>query len=165
MAHLGELAAGLLAGKLRDGDELAGRVAAVLGEGVGASLRLDGMTLLPYRAPMELLEKHTLANYPVVLVYCREMGNELTEKFRSFSGSAKLVVEAAVSSESLEELSAGIHGFVQALVGILEDNRGEWTNEIYFGGGYEMEIGPVRRGGRHFVQKAECEIPVWIRKN
>ena len=74
-------------------------------------------------------------------------------------------MEVAVSSESLEELYAGLHGFVQSVVGVLEESRGAWSNEIYFGGGYKVEIGQIRRGGRHFVQRAECRIPVWIRKN
>jgi hypothetical protein len=164
MAHISERAAEILARKL-SGAGLAGRVAEALAAGGIPAGEYGELTPLRYRISFEALEKHTLASFPVLLVYCREIRNEMAEKFRSFSGVSKLVVEIGVSRENLDELHAEAQAFIDSAAEILRESQGAWDADIYFGGAYEVEIGQIRRGGRHFVQRVEFQVPVWSRKN
>lgn len=164
MGHISERAAEILARKLSEGG-LAGRVAEALSAAGYAVGEYGELTPLRYRIPFETIEKHTLASFPVLLVYCREIRNEMAEKFRSFSGISKLVVEIGISRENLDELHAEVQAFLHSVAEILRESQGAWDADIYFGGAYEVEIGQIRRGGRHFVQRAEFQVPVWSRKN
>lgn len=114
------------------------------------------------QAPAELMEKARGAKYPAFLVYTERVRNELREKFRTFSGSADAVIEVRVTDDRLEGISEALQRHVEAVTLILDGARGDWGDGVYFGGGYEIEYGAVRSGGRNFVQaaKVSCELKV-----
>ncbi|HYP12585.1 MAG TPA: hypothetical protein VEQ63_01570, partial [Bryobacteraceae bacterium] len=75
----------------------------------------------------DILEKSTPVKYPSFYIYCEKMTNRLLEKFRSFSGSAELVVEVRVSHDHIRELHEQLHWYVQSVTDVLERRRGKWT--------------------------------------
>src|SRR5579871_2852209 len=59
---------------------------------------------LAQNVSIELAERSKEIKYPAVHVYCEKIVNQLTEKFRNFSGKAVMVIEVRVSQDRLEGL-------------------------------------------------------------
>ena len=89
----------------------------------------------------ELSEKSLGTKYPLLYVYCPKIVNQLREKFRRFSGQAHMVVEARVSQDRLEEIETNLQVYVDAIVQVLDENRGDWGDGFSYGGGYEVVFG------------------------
>jgi hypothetical protein len=124
------------------------------------ALRADNV--LDFHIAPELAEKGTSIKYPVAYVYCDRVQNKLHEKFRTFSGTADLNVEIRVSHDHAEELQAMLQLYVEAVTSVLDQKRGTWSREIFHAGDYEVAFGPVKRGGKNFLQTARVKLQVFI---
>ncbi|MEO8026326.1 MAG: hypothetical protein ABI823_07620 [Bryobacteraceae bacterium] len=112
----------------------------------------------------EVLEKSAGAGYPSMQVYCERVVNSLREKFRTFSGKARMVVEARVSQDRIEGIEAKLQLYVDAATQVLDGNRGDWGQGMFYTGGYEVSYSPVRHGGRNFLQTAKVVFEIDISK-
>jgi hypothetical protein len=108
----------------------------------------------------EMAEKTAGVTYPAVYVYCEKLNNTLREKFRTFSGTAGMAVEIRVSHERLERLARDVQLYAAAAAEVLDSQRGDWGNGMFYAGGYEVAIGPVKRGGKNFLQTAKISFDV-----
>jgi hypothetical protein len=86
----------------------------------------------------------------------------MQEKFRSFSGRIDLVVEIRASSDRVETLDVEINLMVDAVVRTLDQNRGDWGSGVVFGGVYEVAFGPVKQGGKNYLQTAKVTFSVEV---
>ncbi len=116
--------------------------------------------VLAQHVPAELAERSAGVQYPVVYVYCEKLTNELREKFRTFSGRARLSVEARVTHDRIEDLGRQLELYVEAITGVLDGNRGDWGNGVFYGGGYEVTFGASKHGGKNFLQAAKVTFDV-----
>jgi hypothetical protein len=151
-------------------------LAGIMGGSGGVATRLLGrleekgseMALFP--APeiesghfsIDLWEKARGGRYPQMTVYCERVQNLQTEKFRRFSGVVQMAVEVRNSQDRLEGLQERTHLYVEALLEILEDCRGEWRPGIYYCGKYEVKYEAVKHGGKNFVQVAKVTLPLEV---
>jgi hypothetical protein len=103
----------------------------------------------------ELAEKTAGAQYPVFYVYCEKVLNQLREKFRTFSGKVRLAVDVRASQERIEELGRMTELYAEAVTDVLDRSRGDWGGGLFYGGGYEIVFGAVKRGGKGFIQTAK----------
>jgi hypothetical protein len=110
----------------------------------------------------ELAEKTAGAKYPAIYVYCGKVNNLLREKFRTFSGEAQMVAEVRVSQDRQEGLEAQTQLFSEMVTDALDIQRGDWGDGMFFGGGYEISYGPVKHGGRNFLQIAKVTFTVEV---
>jgi hypothetical protein len=110
----------------------------------------------------ELSERSASTKYPLIYVYCSKIANELREKFRTFSGDAQMVVEARVSQDRLEQMERNLHAYVDAIIDVLDRNRGDWGDGVFYGGGYEVTFSGVKQGGRNFIQIARVTFALEI---
>ena len=113
----------------------------------------------------ELAEKTAGAKYPAIYVYCGKVSNLLREKFRTFSGEAQMVAEVRVSEDRLEGLEAQTQSLAEAVTGGLDARRGDWGDGMFFGGGYEVAYGPVKQGGKNFMQVAKVTFEIGVNRN
>jgi hypothetical protein len=95
-------------------------------------------------------------------VYCERISNTLREKFRRFSGSARIAVEVRGSLDRLEGLEEQIRFYADAVAQVLDNNRGDWGDGVFYPGGYEVTFGPVKQGGRNYLQTAKASFEVEI---
>lgn len=100
----------------------------------------------------ELAEKTAGVKYPSLYVYCEGLTNLLREKFRGFSGKIAMTIEVRVTHDRLEKVSEQLLTCVEAATNVLERHRGEWSPGLYYAGGYKVELGCVKPGGRNFLQ-------------
>jgi len=110
--------------------------------------------IIGQKVAFEIAEKSPGVKYPVAYVYCEKLTNSLTEKFRRFSGKALMVVEIRISQDRMEELERKLQFYVEAVMNVLEQNRGDLGSGLFFGGEYQVEFGPVKHGGKNFIQIA-----------
>jgi hypothetical protein len=108
----------------------------------------------------DLAEKTSGVRYPSVHVYCDKVVNELREKFRRFSGTADLVIEIRISHEHMDDLQSVLQTYAEAVTDVLDSRRGQWAPGVFYTGGYTVQYGPVKRGGRSFLQSAKVELTV-----
>jgi hypothetical protein len=127
----------------------------------GIDVKADAEVVAQNVAP-ELLERSTGARYPSIHVYCAGLKNLLKEKFRKFSGKAQMVAEVRVSQDRLEGLEAAVAVYANAVTEVLDGNRGEWGEGMFFGGSYEVTISPVKHGGRNYLQTAKVSFELEV---
>lgn len=135
---------------------------AEMSEGSGVSLPgIEGKQILTQNVAAELAEKSLEWRYPAITIYCEKIRNELKEKFRTFSGLVQLTVEVRVTHDRLDGLETAAETYASAVMQVLDKSRGDWGNGMHFGGEYEVEFGPVKRGGRGFLQIAKVRFEVF----
>ena len=110
----------------------------------------------------DLAERSTISKYPLVYVYCSKVINQLREKFRTFSGDAEMAIEFRISQDGLEDMQINLQSYVDALTQVLDENRGDWQDGVFYAGGYEITFGGVKHGGRNFLQIAKVSVVLQI---
>jgi hypothetical protein len=132
-------------------------------------LTLTSALQIPQISASDILERHVAADvaektsgvrYPIVYVYCEKVVNDLREKFRTFSGTAELSVDIRVSHEHMDDLQSLLQNYVEAVTDVLDKRRGQWAKGVFYSGGYEIHFGPIKRGGRNFIQAAKVDLTV-----
>ncbi len=63
----------------------------------------------------DMAERTAGVTYPAVYVYCEGVANQLKEKFRTFSGTAKMTMEIRVSHDRLSIPWAGTYSSILLL--------------------------------------------------
>jgi hypothetical protein len=92
------------------------------------------------------------------------LSNALKEKFRRFSGKARVVVEARYSQDELKGIETNAEVYVDAICALLDDSRGDWGSGFFYAGWYDVNYEPVVRGGRNFLQRAKVGFDVEVSK-
>jgi hypothetical protein len=160
MARISSIATSALTKRLNSDDGLPQRV---------GQLVLTSALQIPQISAADILERHVAADvaektsgvrYPVVYVYCEKVVNDLREKFRTFSGTADLSVDIRVSHEHMDDLQGLLQAYVESVTDVLDKWRGQWAKGVFYSGGYEIHFGPIKRGGRNFIQAAKVELTV-----
>jgi hypothetical protein len=118
--------------------------------------------ILAQNASIELSERSTNVTYPSVSVYCEKIVNQLKEKFRNFSGKAAMAIEVRVSQDRLGGIDNQLEMYVDAVTQVLDQNRGDWGEGMYYTGCYEAALGPVKHGGQNFIQVGKVTFEVGV---
>jgi len=100
--------------------------------------------------------------YPAVNVYCEKIVNQLKEKFRNFSGIAMMAIEMRVSQDRLEGIEDQLQMYTDAVTQVLDQNRGDWGEGMFYAGCYEAALGPVKHGGQNFIQVGKVSFNVGV---
>lgn len=129
------------------------------------AVRFEPGQLSGLQVGVELQERSTGAPYPRVHLYCVKVKNDRREKFRGFSGSVEMVVEIRVSAERLEMIEPQMSLYQEAVTDVLESHRGCWDSGVSYAGGYEVESGPIRQGGKNFLQVAKVWFQLEVSMN
>jgi len=119
-------------------------------------------TIVAMNASVDISEQTGYVQYPLMLVYCDKLANTLKEKFRQFSGTAHMVVEARYSQDKLANLQTNAEVYADAICALLDDSRGDWGSGCFYSGGYEVSYAPVVRGGNNFLQVAKVGFDVQV---
>src|SRR6266851_9489881 len=141
-----------------------------LSENLAAVAELQGLTLAPIEAKQiftqnvaqKLVERSVDLKYPTLLLYCEKVTNDLREKFRTFSGKAHMAIEVRVSQDRIEGLEKLLEIYVDTVTRILDQNRGDWGNGMFYTGGYEVVFAEMKHGGRNFIQTGKIRFEVLV---
>jgi hypothetical protein len=134
------------------------------GDSVPAAV-LDTAQIRAQNVAADLMERSETVNYPAVNVYCEKLVNALTEKSRSFSGTAQMIVEVRHSHDRLEGLQDALELYTDAVTETLNASRGDWGGGMFYAGGYEVSFAAVKHGGRNFMQTAKIALEIGVSIN
>lgn len=123
---------------------------------------IEPRQVIPQNITPEAVERSAGATYPAIYVYCEKLANSLREKFRTFSGTARMAVEVRVSQDRLEGLERKLSLYVEAVTDVLDARRGDWGQGLFYTGGYEVAFGPTKHGGKNFIQTAKVGFDVQV---
>jgi hypothetical protein len=147
---------------LRAQDGVAATCANLQQAGAFEAPLLADSDVLELQAPAELLEKAGGGRYPSIYIFCERLANTHREKFRTFSGTAELVAEVRVTHDHAESVNGHLQNYVEALTDVLDRSRGVWGQGLHFSGAYEVLFGPIKRGGKNYVQTAKVRLDVHV---
>jgi hypothetical protein len=110
----------------------------------------------------DLADQSNVMQYPALNVYCEKIVNNLAEKFRSFSGAVQAAVELRYSQDRLDGLQDAVENYADAVMQVLNANRGDWGNGMFYDGQYQVVFGPVKHGGKNFQQVAKVTFEIGV---
>jgi hypothetical protein len=110
--------------------------------------------------PFALAEKGSMQKYPALFVYSDRVRNLLIEKFRTFSGKVRTVIEVRFTQDRIEGIEEKLRLYVDAVTQVLDANRRSWGEGGFYTGGYEVLFEPVQHGGRNYLQIAKVIFEV-----
>jgi hypothetical protein len=164
MANIGTLVSSQVATLLRASDAGVGAQMAELSTESGVEVTAI--------APAQILEQGApppdypaAERFPAVYVTCESLSNLQTEKGRRFSGKARVVVECRMTQDRVDGLDAKVRLVADAVTETLFQSRGQWNDSMFFGGGYEVRYGAMKRGGKNVVQSAQVTIEIDVSSN
>ena len=73
-----------------------------------------------------------------------------------------MVIESRVSQDRLDDVGTNSQLYVDAITQVLDSNRGDWGDGVYYPGGYEVAFGGVKQGGLNFIQIAKVSLVLEI---
>lgn len=138
---------------------------AALSSGTAPAGLLTDAQIRPQNVAAELAERSSAMQYPAVNVYCEKIVNSQQEKFRSFSGTVKMAIELRHSQDRLDGLQDDLELYTDALTQMLHTGRGDWGDGMFYGGAYEVSFGPVKKGGRNFIQVAKVTFEIGVSRS
>lgn len=162
MAQIGTIAVKKAAGLLRAPAGLQAGLAAIAQANRVELPLIELGQIISQNVPAEVIEKSAGTKYPAFHIYCEKLQNTLREKFRQFSGTATLSVDVRVTHDRLEGLDQRLQWYVDALTDVLDTNRGDWNNGLFYTGGYTVTFQPVKHGGKNFLQTAKVSFEVQV---
>lgn len=162
MAALGSAVTTRSMGMLTEPAGLPARIAALVAEERIDLATIPANQVIAQQVAFETAEKTAGVLYPAVYVYCEGITNTLKEKFRTFSGRAQMVIEVRTTHDHLEKVSSSLQYYAGAVAEVLERNRGCWEEGMFYTGGYKVEFGPIKHGGKHFIQTAKVKYEVEV---
>jgi len=98
-------------------------------------------------------------------VYCEKISNTLVEKFRTFSGTAQMAIEVRHSQDQLDGLQDAVELYADAVMQTLNSGRGDWGDGMFYGGAYDVSFGPIKKGGRNFIQVAKVTFEIGVSRS
>ncbi len=165
MAQTGSIAVQMIVGFLSAPDTGVNSGVTQLGNDTGVALApLPPAHIVNQNVAFDLTERAKIVKYPVIHVYVDRVRNQLTEKFRTFSGKAHTVAEVRVSQDRIDGLEEQLRLYVDAVTGVLDANRGNWGDGAFFAGAYEVSYEPIKHGGKNFIQIAKVSFDVDLSK-
>jgi hypothetical protein len=114
---------------------------------------------------MEISDQSNTMQYPALNVYCEKIVNNLAEKFRTFSGTVQTTIELRHSQDRLDGLQDALENYADGIMQVLNGNRGDWGNGLFYGGAYQTVFGPVKHGGRNFLQVAKIVFEIGVSRS
>jgi hypothetical protein len=140
-------------------------LAALTQGGPELAASLDAAQVRVQNVPAEMAERSGGVKYPSVNVYCETIANQLREKFRTFSGRVQMAIELRHSQDRLEGLQDTLEVYVDGAMRMLNKSRGDWGDGMFYGGEYEVSFGPVKQGGKNFIQTAKITFEIGVSRN
>jgi hypothetical protein len=122
----------------------------------------DAAQIRSQNAAADLAERSEPMVYPTVNVYCEKIVNNMAEKFRRFSGTVQMAVEVRHSQDRLSGLQEALEASVDSVMQTLQTNRGDWSDGMYYAGGFQAVFTAVKHGGRNYLQTAKVTFEIGV---
>jgi hypothetical protein len=113
----------------------------------------------------DMAERSDTVQYPAANVYCEKIVNSQIEKFRTFSGKLQMAIDLRHSEDRLDHVQSNLETYTDAVMAVLDSSLGDWGGGMYYAGGYQVAFGPVKHGGKNFIQIAKITFEIGVSTN
>jgi hypothetical protein len=110
------------------------------------------------RAEPDFQDENAETVYPAVLVYCERLENRLERKFTAFSGRLFLVADILVTGHTLESIDGDAERVAEAVMDIVAEHHGQWTENLAFDGRLEVDFEAARQGAVNYLGRARVRL-------
>jgi len=162
MGQIGATATQKAAAILSAANGLPAVIAGLAADTEASQLQFQTLHVLSQNVAPEISDRALGLSYPAVYVYCGKLSNSLQEKFRTFSGQAEMMAEVRVTQDRLDGLDNLSQVMADAVTQVLDASRGDWGGGYFYAGGYEVQYGPAKAGGKNFLQTAKIKFDLEI---
>jgi hypothetical protein len=76
-----------------------------------------------------------------------------------------MAIEIRQSQDRLEGLQDRLELYADAVMQLLNGSRGDWGDGMFYNGEYEVAFGPVRQGGKNFMQVAKVTFEIGVSRS
>ena len=164
-AKLGSAVAAKVIGRITAPTGMNAGLAALTAGNSSLASPVDAGQVRAQNMAADLAEHSSTVRYPVVHVYCEKIVNDLSEKFRSFSGKAHMTIELRHSQDNLKGLQDAVELYADSITQTLDAARGDWGDGMFYTGGYDVALGAIKQGGRKFIQAAKITFQIGVSRN
>ena len=126
---------------------------------------LDAAQVRSQNVAADVADRSSIVQYPLVNIYCEKISNTLVEKFRTFSGTVQVAIELRHSQDRIEGLQDAVELYADAVMTTLNAGRGDWGDGMFYGGAYDVSFGPVKKGGKNFIQVAKVTFEIGVSRS
>jgi|SRR6185437_8893889 len=154
-----------VANLLIQGNALQTQIATIAGMANEIVPTIDPSQVVISSVSPDLGDKDVQLAYPRVCLYSNVVKNAQTEKFRSFSGAVGVVAEAWASANLVTQTDLWIHYYVEAITSILRNNIGDWGDNMFYSGRYDVRFQQPKSGGLGFVESAAITCSIEVSRN
>jgi hypothetical protein len=158
---IGSVASGLVIQRLTGAAGVNVNLAS-LTQGSAALTLLDPAQIRTGNIAPEIADRSNTVQYPTANVYCEKIVNTQVEKFRAFSGAIHLAIDLRYSEDRVDHVQIKLETYADAVMGVLDVSSGDWGGGMFYGGGYQVAFGPVKHGGRNFIQTAKITFEIGV---
>ena len=130
----------------------------------GLSFRGESHSIAIQNVVPDIAERTQTIRYPAIYLFCDKLTNSMTEKFATFSGKCRLVIDVRCSQDRIEGLERTLERYVDAVCRVLSSARGGWQGGGYYCGEYEVTYTTLKHGGKNFLQTARISFDVEVSK-
>ncbi|SPF33175.1 conserved hypothetical protein [Candidatus Sulfopaludibacter sp. SbA4] len=140
-------------------------LAALTAQGSTPASQLDTAQVRSQNVAADVAERANIVQYPLVNVYCEKISNTLIEKFRTFSGTVQMAIELRHSQDQLDGLQDAVELYADAVTQSLNSGRGDLGDGMFYGGAYNVSFGPIKKGGKNFIQVAKVTFEIGVSRS
>jgi hypothetical protein len=161
-AHIGSLATGLVVQRLTAAATGVNANLSSLMNGIPGLAPLDPAQIRTGNIASEIADHSNTVRYPTANVYCEKIVNTQVEKFRTFSGFILMTIDLRYSSDRVDHVQSTLEIYTDAVMGVLDVCSGDWGSGLFYGGGFTVVFGPVKQGGKNFIQTAKITFEIGV---
>lgn len=126
------------------------------------TIPLDPSQIRSGNIASDLVERSSAVQYPSANVYCDKIVNSQIEKFRTFSGTLQMAIDLRHSEDRIDNVQSDLETYADAVMAVLGASSGDWGGGMFYAGGYQVAFGPVKHGGRNFIQTAKITFEIGV---
>ena len=140
-------------------------LAALVAPGAAQPGQLNAAQVRSQNVAADVAERANIVQYPLINVYCEKVSNTLIEKFRTFSGTVQMAIELRHSQDQLDGLQSAVELYADAVMQSLNSGRGDWGDGMFYAGAYDVSYGPIKKGGKNFIQVAKVTFEIGVSRS
>lgn len=126
------------------------------------ALAAEGFAVRPFGLKRGLVPDEEFSAEPRIRIQVEKLANKRTLKYAPFSGTAAMLLAIEANGDRHDQVATQLNAITDAVLLVLDNHVGELGNGIYYGGGYELQMAPIDRGGRGFQQTAQVRFELAI---
>jgi len=108
--------------------------------------------------PADVADANLDSDYPLIYLFADQADNLNRERFAWFSGTIMLGIDVRISADLPDGLEPSIHRYTEAVIDVLQNSEGEWSDGLMYSGLYSVRYNPSVLGGDNFLQVARISL-------